>query len=155
MSSRQCSPSQPQLAATSVEQGEEVTITYRDQGLSGKNEVHDDYNDIEATIYASNFGAIVELDKAIYDWTDRVLITVTAPDHNRDSEKQENIGTGTALPVKVSTRQRHSQLPVVTNFLKLVKIQVYLQVNMYSKAFADGNIYTTATVTAEPQQVTI
>ena len=81
-----------------------MTLTYRDQGLSGKDEVKDDYNDIETTIYASNFGAIVELDKAIYDWTDRVLITVTAPDHNQDSEKEESIGT-TALPVKVSTRQ--------------------------------------------------
>ena len=86
-----------------VEQGEEVTLTYRDQSISGKDEVKDDYNDIEATIYASNFGAIVELDKAIYDWTDRVIITVTAPDHNQDSEKEESIGT-VALPVKVSTR---------------------------------------------------
>ena len=91
------------ISSTDIEQGEEVTLTYRDQGLSGKDEVHDDYNDIETTIYASNFGAIVELDKAIYDWADRVLITVTAPDHNKDSEKEESIGT-TSLPVKVSTR---------------------------------------------------
>ena len=91
------------VSSTSVEQGEEVTLTYRDQSLSGKDAVHDDYNDIETTIYASNFGAIVELDKAIYDWADRVLITVTAPDHNQDSEKEESIGT-TSLPVKVSTR---------------------------------------------------
>lgn len=93
----------PATVTNSIEAGEEVTLTYRDQGLSGKNAVHDDYNDIETTIYASNFGAIVELDKAIYDWADRVVITITAPDHNQDGEKEESIGT-TSLPIKVSTR---------------------------------------------------
>jgi hypothetical protein len=94
----------PSTVSNAIEQGEEVTLTYRDQGLSGKDQVKDDYSDIETTIYASNFGAIIELDKAIYDWTDLVVITVTAPDHNKDSEKEESIGT-TDLPVKVSTRQ--------------------------------------------------
>ena len=111
-----------------------MTVTYRDQGLSGKDEVHDDYNDIEATIYASNFGAIVELDKAIYDWTDRVLITVTAPDHNTDSEKEESIGTQQLYRLKYQPEQRLSQLDqLLTLSEKLVKIQVFLQVNMYSK----------------------
>ena len=130
--------------STTVEQGEEVTITYRDEGLSGKNEVHDDYNDLEATVYASNFGAIVELDKAIYDWTDRVLITVTAPDHNRDSEKQENIGTGTALPVKVSTRQETFPTSGGYKLLETGEDTGVFTGEYVLKGFADGNIYSTA-----------
>jgi hypothetical protein len=133
---------------TAVEQGEEVTVTYRDQGLSGKNEVHDDYNDLEATIYASNFGAIVELDKAIYDWTDRVLITITAPDHNKDAEKEENIGT-TSLPIKVSTRQE--TMPTGTTSYTLAETDEDTGVftgEFVLQGFADSNILSTVSSTS-------
>ena len=129
--------------STAVEQGEGVTLTYRDQGLSGKNEVHDDYTDVEATIYASNFGAIVELDRAIYDWTDRVIITVTAPDHNQDSEKEESIGT-TALPVKVSTRAETFPDGSTSYTLRETGEDTgvfYGEYVLYG--FADGNIFAT------------
>jgi len=134
----------PATVTNAIEQGEEVTLTYRDQGLSGKDEVKDDYADIEATIYASNFGAIVELDKAIYDWTDRVLITVTAPDHNKDSEKEESIGT-TALPVKVSTRQE--TMPSGTTSYTLAESDEDTGVftgEFVLQGFNDGNVFTTA-----------
>ena len=132
------------ISSTSIEQGEEVTITYRDQGLSGKDEVHDDYNDIEATIYASNFGAIVELDRAIYDWTDRVIITVTAPDHNQDSEKIESIGT-TALPIKVSTRQETFPTGSTSYTLRETGEDTGVYYGEYVlKGFADGNVFSTA-----------
>ena len=134
------------ISSTSIEQGEEVTLTYRDQGLSGKDAVHDDYSDLETTIYASNFGAIVELDRAIYDWTDRVLITVTAPDHNQDSEKVENIGT-TALPIKVSTRQETFPSGSTSYTLAETSEDSGVFTGEYVlKAFADGNVFTTATV---------
>lgn len=130
--------------STAVEQGEGVTITYRDQGLSGKNAVHDDYSDIEASIYASNFGAIVELDRAIYDWTDRVLITVTAPDHNNDSEKVESIGT-TALPVKVSTRQETFPTGSTSYTLDETSEDSGVFAGEYVlKGFGDGNIFSSA-----------
>ncbi|MFP6577935.1 MAG: hypothetical protein VB736_04055, partial [Candidatus Nitrosopelagicus sp.] len=130
--------------STDVEQGEEVTITYRDQGLSGKDEVHDDFSDIETTIYASNFGAIVELDRAIYDWTDRVLITVTAPDKNQDSEKTESIGT-TALPVKVSTRQETFPSGSTSYTLSETSEDSGVFTGEYVlKGFADGNVFATA-----------
>ena len=53
--------------------GEEVTLTYVDVGLNGETNVDDDKLDIETTFSISNFGAIVELDKALYNWTDTVL----------------------------------------------------------------------------------
>jgi outer membrane PBP1 activator LpoA protein len=34
---------------------------------------------------AANFGATIELDQKVYTWTDKVYITVVAPDHNMDS----------------------------------------------------------------------
>ena len=38
------------------------------------------------------FGAIVELDKAVYNWTDGVWIVVTAPNFNSDPNKIDYIG---------------------------------------------------------------
>jgi hypothetical protein len=89
--------------STQVEAGEEVIITYSDRTVAGENSAGDAQEDIEAYATASNFGAIVELDRAVYDWTDRVFITVTAPDHNKDSAAIESIGTSD-LPVQVSSR---------------------------------------------------
>ena len=131
------------LSSTDIENGEEVVLTYRDQGLSGKSEVKDDYSDVETTIYASNFGAIVELDKAIYDWTDRILITVTAPDHNRDSEKEESIGS-TALPVKVSTRAETFPTGTTSYTLRETGEDTGVFFGEYVLyGFADGNIFST------------
>jgi len=83
--------------------GESVTLTYVDVGLSGENDVDADKADIETTFSISNFGAIVELDKALYNWTDTVYITITAPDHNNNSASEETIGTST-LPIQVTSR---------------------------------------------------
>nr|AIF23996.1 PKD domain-containing protein [uncultured marine thaumarchaeote SAT1000_22_D06] len=85
------------------EYGESVTLTYVDAGLSGETDVAGDKADIETTFSISNFGAIVELDKALYNWTDTVYITITAPDHNNNSAAEETIGT-TALPIQVTSR---------------------------------------------------
>lgn len=85
------------------EYGESVTLTYVDGGLSGEADVNSDKADIEATFSISNFGALVELDKALYNWTDTVYITITAPDHNNNSAAEETIGTS-ALPIQLTTR---------------------------------------------------
>jgi len=89
--------------ATSSEQGDSVTLTYRDIGLSGEEKYGGDELDVEATFSISSFGAIVELDKAVYDWTDTVYITVTAPDWNQNSNSEEQIGTA-SLPINANTR---------------------------------------------------
>ena len=65
--------------------------------------IHDD-NSQEKKFYTSNFGATIELDKKVYLWTDSAYITITAPEHNLDSELVDEIGNTKDNPVKVSTR---------------------------------------------------
>ena len=91
------------VASTAVEAGESVTLTYSDRTIAGENSAGDAQEDIEAYASSSNFGAIVELDRAVYSWTDLVVISVTAPDWNKDSAASETIGTS-ALPVQISSR---------------------------------------------------
>ena len=95
-------------ATTQLELGEAITLTYRDAGRAGESSVAPATGDtvstdVELSIAISNFGASITLDKTVYDWTDEVNIEVIAPDHNKNSNARENIGT-TDLPVKVSTR---------------------------------------------------
>jgi hypothetical protein len=93
-----------QVSATGTpEYGEVVTLTYQDVGLSGEDDVAGDTLDIETTFSISNFGAIIELDKAVYNWTDTVYVTITAPDHNNNTVAEETIGTA-ALPIQVTSR---------------------------------------------------
>ena len=56
------------------------------------------------TVYTSNFGATVELDQKVYSWTDKVYITIVAPDHNFDSDLVDEIGNSATDPIKISTR---------------------------------------------------
>ena len=67
--------------------------------------VGNDDEDIELTVFTSNFGATVSLDKKVYSWTDKVFITITAPDHNFDSDLIDEIGDTRDDPVKISTRE--------------------------------------------------
>ncbi|MBU12870.1 MAG: hypothetical protein CMH71_00565, partial [Nitrosopumilales archaeon] len=89
--------------AVTIDYGEAVTLTYVDVGLSGENSTEDDVLDVEAYFSISNFGALIELDKAVYNWTDSVYVTITSPDHNVNSASEESIGTS-ALPIQVTTR---------------------------------------------------
>ncbi|GBL41201.1 hypothetical protein EMGBD3_05690, partial [Nitrosarchaeum sp.] len=43
------------------------------------------------TLFTSNFGATVELDQKVYTWTDKVYITIVAPDHNFDTNLVDEI----------------------------------------------------------------
>ena len=95
-------------STTLLELGEAVTLTYRDAGRGGETSVAPSSadtvsEDVELAINISNFGASITLDKTVYDWTDTVNIVVVAPDHNKNSNKKETIGTS-SLPVKISTR---------------------------------------------------
>ena len=100
-------PSASELG-NALELGEVITLTYRDAGRAGESEVAPASGDtlsqdVELEISISNFGATISLDKAVYDWTDTVNIEVVAPDHNKNTNKKETIGT-TSLPIKISTR---------------------------------------------------
>jgi len=92
------------LAGDKLERGEEVVLEYTDWGPSGADYVGDEDEDINLTIFTSNFGATVELDQKVYSWTDKVYITIVAPDHNFDSNLVDEIGDSTEDPIKVATR---------------------------------------------------
>ena len=92
------------LEGDRLERGEEVILEYTDWGPSGADHVGDEDEDINLTIFTSNFGATVELDQKVYTWTDKVYITIVAPDHNFDSDLIDEIGEGAQDPIKVSTR---------------------------------------------------
>jgi hypothetical protein len=92
------------LAGDKLERGEEVELEYTDWGPSGADFVGDDDEDINLTLFTSNFGATVELDQKVYSWTDKVYITIVAPDHNFDSNLIDEVGNSAEDPIKVSTR---------------------------------------------------
>ncbi|MDH3312840.1 MAG: hypothetical protein OEM28_06795, partial [Nitrosopumilus sp.] len=92
------------LANDRLERGEEIVLEYTDWGPSGSDFVGDEDEDINLTLFTSNFGATVELDQKVYTWTDKVYITIVAPDHNFDSNLVDEIGNTDLDPIKVSTR---------------------------------------------------
>ena len=87
-----------------LERGEEIELEYTDWGPSGANYVGHEDEDVNVKIYTSNFGATIELDQKVYTWTDKVFITVVAPDHNFDGDLIDEIGNTDKDPLKVSTR---------------------------------------------------
>lgn len=92
------------LESTTLDRGEEITLEYTDWGPSGAKYVGQDDEDMSVTVYTSNFGATVELDQKVYTWTDKVYITIVAPDHNFDGQLIDTIGNTAGDPVKVATR---------------------------------------------------
>ena len=87
-----------------LERGEEIVLEYTDWGPSGSDFVGQEDEDVNVTVFTSNFGATVELDQKVYTWTDKVYITVVAPDHNFDSDLIDDVGNTNEDPIKVSTR---------------------------------------------------
>jgi len=92
------------LDGETLNRGEEAVLEYSDWGPSGSDFVGDEDQDVNLTIFTSNFGATVELDQKVYTWTDKVYITIVAPDHNFDSNLIDDIGNTDVDPIKVSTR---------------------------------------------------
>ena len=92
------------LNSNNLQRGEEIVLEYTDWGPSGADYVGQEDEDINLTIFTSNFGATVELDQKVYTWTDKVYITIVAPDHNFDSNLVDEIGETTSDPIKVATR---------------------------------------------------
>ncbi|HUU48096.1 MAG TPA: hypothetical protein VMW55_04855 [Nitrosopumilaceae archaeon] len=92
------------LAGDRLERGEEIVLEYTDWGPSGSDFVGDEDEDVNLTIYTSNFGATVELDQKVYTWTDKVYVTIVAPDHNFDSDLVDEIGNTDLDPIKVASR---------------------------------------------------
>jgi len=92
------------LSGERLDRGEEIQLEYTDWGPSGADFVGDEDEDVNLTIYTSNFGATVELDQKVYTWTDKVFITIVAPDHNFDSNLVDDIGNTQIDQITVATR---------------------------------------------------
>ena len=92
------------LDGTNLDRGEKIDLEYVDYGPSGEANAGDDTEDIELNIYTSNFGATIELDSKVYTWTDRVFVTIVAPDHNTDSSLIDEIGGSTDKTLTAQTR---------------------------------------------------
>ena len=92
------------LGGSALDRGEEIELEYIDWGPAGSDYVGQEDEDIKLTIFTSNFGATIELDQKVYSWTDKVYITIVAPDHNFDSDLIDEIGETSRDPIKVATR---------------------------------------------------
>ena len=92
------------LKTNNVDRGEKVELEYTDWGPSGADFVGEENQDIKLNVFTSNFGATVELDQKVYTWTDKVFITIVAPDHNFDSNLIDDVGNTASDPVIVQTR---------------------------------------------------
>ena len=94
------------LSSTALDRGELIELEYTDHSPSGAKYVGEETTDIGLDIYTSNFGATIELDQKVYTWTDKVYITIVAPDHNFDSGLVDKIGDSDDDPLIVQTRQQ-------------------------------------------------
>ena len=92
------------INGNALERGEPITLTYVDEGPSGADTVGDDERDVELFIATSDLGAVIELDRDVYTWTDKVFITIVAPDYNFDSNVIDEIGDKDDGEVAVRTR---------------------------------------------------
>ena len=92
------------LNGENLDRGEQIDLEYTDWGPAGADYVGQEDEDIGLTVYTSNFGATIELDQKVYTWTDKVYITIVAPDHNFDSGLVDEIGNTSSDPIKVATR---------------------------------------------------
>ena len=92
------------LYGNSLERGEEIKLEYTDWGPSGANYVGETAKNVNLKVFTSNFGAAIELDQKAYSWTDKVFITVVAPDYNFDSQLIDEIGQTSRDAIRVFTR---------------------------------------------------
>ncbi len=91
------------LKGNLLDRGEEIALEYTDWGPAVADFVGSDHENINWTISTSS-GAAVELDQAIYSWTDKVYITIVAPDFNFNSGLVDTIGDTVSNPIRIETR---------------------------------------------------
>lgn len=61
---------------------------------------------VKLTFYIANFGATIELDQKVYTWTDKVYITMVAPDLNFNSSINDEIGQKPESIINIRTNDR-------------------------------------------------
>ena len=94
-----------ELDGDKLERGEQIILEYQDNSPAGADFIGDDDEDVDVTLFTSNFGATVELDQKVYTWTDKVYVTIVAPDHNFDSDSIDEIGSDSDSEINISTRE--------------------------------------------------
>jgi plastocyanin len=72
--------------------GEEIIIEFKSKSGNSR-----------YSAFSSNFGVAVELDQKIYCPTDKVYLTIVAPDYNIDSNKLDSIGNDPYSKITIST----------------------------------------------------
>ncbi len=92
-----------------VTEGETITAKYKDHTLHEPYASTEELDTISTALIhgvynPDNADNRITLDKTSYTWTDKVYITIDAPEHNFDSNKIEVIGNYEQHPVKVATR---------------------------------------------------
>ena len=93
-----------ELDGSSLQRGEEIDLEYTDWGPSGADYVGDQDEDVRLTVFTSNFGATIDLDQKVYSWTDKVYITIVAPDHNFDDNLIDEIGETEEDSLRIATK---------------------------------------------------
>ena len=93
-----------ELDGSFLQRGKEIDLEYTDWGPSGSDYVGDEDEDVRLTVFTSNFGATIDLDQKVYSWTDKVYITIVAPDHNFDNNLIDEIGESDEDPLRVATK---------------------------------------------------
>ena len=93
-----------EINGKAIDRGESIKITYTDWGTPGSDFVGKDDQKIELRFFTSNIQSLISLDKQVYSWTDKVYITIIAPDHNFDDNKIDEIGNTPSNEIKISTR---------------------------------------------------
>ena len=107
-----------------LESGEDITLEYTDWGPAGADYVGDEAEDAVLHVVTSeqagagnatdraipevsafDSGVTIHLDQRVYTWTDRVVITVTAPDQNHHDDLLDRIGNADTDRIEVSTRE--------------------------------------------------
>lgn len=63
----------------------------------------------EIVIWRSDFGTTIALDQKVYTWTDKVYITVVAPDFNKNPEIQDIIGLDSDAKITIATSKGEIQ----------------------------------------------
>ena len=93
-----------EINGKSVNRGETIKITYTDWGTSGSDFVGKNDQKVELKFFTSNHQSLITLDKKVYSWTEKVYITIVAPDHNFNENKIDEIGNKPTNEIKISTR---------------------------------------------------
>jgi len=78
-----------------------------------------------STIWRSNFGATVELDQKVYTWTDKVYITLVAPDFSTNKTENVNISTNEGRIINYQLEQTGNDTGIFTGEIRLSGLKKY------------------------------